>query len=727
MTETRTEAAPNNISHLLQQGQQLFAAGKLLEAAKCFQAILKEDSSHLESLLTLSLIARQSSQFTLSLQLAHQVVQKYPSDSRALLNLAHAFRSAGDLKQAAVVCEENLRQHPDDVLTHCVLGELLYSLGEVENARAQYRQAIQKEPNFAHAYSCFGNLECQEKNVREGAKLYHKAVEIAPEWAEAHFALGYALHELRDKEGAIHSLRRALELKPMFPAALLNLGNVFYDYKEYDQAAIIYRMLTRMDPMHANGYCNLANTLAQQGKAGEAIAYYQAALMLDPNSSYTTHKLANLLSHERDWVAAEACYRKVLEQNPQNPEAHNDYGNIFFHQRKLKEAVACYRKALELNPDLAIAHSNIGNALQDLGDYPGAIVHYKRSVELDPTSAGAHYNLALSQLCEGDYPEGFRGYEWRWDFTTLMTPRRPFPQPLWLGQPLKGKRILLHAEQGLGDTIQFVRYIPMVAARGAEIILEVAPALKALFQDYPGVKQVVARGEQLPFFDYQCPLMSLALAFKTTVETIPAKTPYISIPATEAEQASHECPGEGLRIGISWAGNPKNKRDDLRSIPLKEFVPLTSVPGLSFFALQKGPAMAQVPELSPILPLDTHCSTFGSFRETAALIETLDLVITVDTAVAHLAGAMNKPVWLLLPFVGDWRWMRNRDDNPWYPTARLFRQSEERTWSEVIANVTAALSDWARTARTKKAQQNTSVLGPLHLADTAQTLTVAAR
>lgn len=696
MTEAEKNLPDSTAIDLLQKGQRLHEAGQLLEASKCYQTLLQKDPRNTEALLSLSLVARQSEQHLLSLQVAQEVVRINPDDLRHLMNLAHAYRAIDSPLEAIHWCEKVLEQNPQFVAAHCVLGDILYSIGEKQSAREHYLQAVQKQPDFAHAYCCLGNMECQEGNDREAIPYYSQAVDIAPEWAEAYFALGYALHQVRDRNGAITALRRALELKPHFPAALLNLGNLFYDYGEMEQAAAIYRLLVRMDPRHANGYCNLGNTLAEMNKLVDAYGCYQTALLLEPDSPLALHKLGNLLIKGKEWEEAERCFQKTLEKNPTSAEAHNDFGNLFFHQRKLPEAAEYYRKAIALKPTLAVAQSNLGNALQDMGYFTEAIVYYEKSVELDPTSPGAHYNLSLAQLCEGDYRSGWKEYEWRWEFDSLRTPRRPFKQPLWQGQPLQGRRILLHAEQGLGDTLQFVRYIPLIAARGGHVILEVPPTLHRLLSDFPGVSEIVSRGSSLPFFDYQCPLMSLPLAFETTIETIPAEIPYLKVPSIEVAKAKAACPAKGLRVGLTWAGNPKNKRDDLRSLPLKTLQPLSKVPGISFFAIQQGPAVKELAELAADFPIDSTCCAYSDFLETAALVETLDLVISVDTAVVHLMGAMGKPIWVLLPYIPDWRWMRNRSDNAWYPTARLFRQSKSGDWEGVVEEVAEALSTYAR-------------------------------
>jgi hypothetical protein len=314
---------------------------------------------------------------------------------------------------------------------------------------------------------------------------------------------------------------------------------------------------------------------------------------------------------------------------------------------------------------------------------------YRRGLALDPASPGGRYNLALALLREGSFREGWLLHESRWDFRELKLRRRYFPQPQWKGESLTGKTILLHAEQGLGDTLQFVRYLPLVAALGGRVVLEVQPRLFRLLQSMEGAERVLARGESLPGFDCHCPLMSLPLLFDTTPETIPAATPYLQPDASAVAAAwqLHPRHGEQLRVGLCWAGNPQYKSDEQRSTSLEHLLPLAHASGATFFSLQFGPAAAQIESVRPRFPLIDACSHHKDFAETAAFAATLDLVLSVDTSVAHLAGAMGLPVWVLLPHLADWRWMEGRDDSPWYPTARLFRQSSPGGWQSLAERV----------------------------------------
>jgi tetratricopeptide repeat protein/glycosyl transferase family 9 (putative heptosyltransferase) len=366
--------------------------------------------------------------------------------------------------------------------------------------------------------------------------------------------------------------------------------------------------------------------------------------------------------------------------------------------------VASYDRALALRPDYAEALANRGVTLHDAGRYGAALADYEGATALRPDFADAHYNEALCRLLLGDFARGWQKHEWRWRTALLGKAQRSFPQRLWLGSDqIKAKVVLLHAEQGLGDTIQFCRYAPLVSELGAHVILEVQQPLRDLLHTLPGDIKVISRGDPLPEFHYQCPLLSLPLAFDTRLETIPSTTPYLF-----AEQSKARSWGERLgerqkpRVGLVWAGNPRkalpgaNHIDIQRSVALDQFAPVLRVAGCEFYSLQKGDdAVEQLRASALRHAIIDWTDDLQDFSDTAALIANLDLVISVDTSVAHLAGALGKPFWLLNRDNTCWRWLVDREDSPWYPTARLFRQDETRAWAGVIARVAAALEDCA--------------------------------
>jgi hypothetical protein len=355
--------------------------------------------------------------------------------------------------------------------------------------------------------------------------------------------------------------------------------------------------------------------------------------------------------------------------------------------RRIDESIVAFRRAVQIKPDYAEAHNNLSGALYQRGQIDEATAAAARAITLEPDYAEAHWTLALILLTQGNFAQGWREYEWRWRRDSFTTPRRNFPQPRWDGGDLHGERILLHAEQGIGDTLQFVRYAPMVAQRGGRVILECQRALKRLFSQLPGVEEIVEAGEPLPSFDLHCPLMSLPLVFQTELASVPASIPYLKSDAKlwAAWKSRLESESTGRRIGLAWAGSPTQRRDRNRSMKLAQLGPLARIPNAIFYSLQKGEAGKEPPPQG--LTIRDFTGELNDFADTAALLECLDLILTVDTAVAHLAGAMGKPVWTMLAFSPDWRWLLNRDDSPWYPTMRLFRQPRIGDWATPVSQI----------------------------------------
>jgi hypothetical protein len=343
---------------------------------------------------------------------------------------------------------------------------------------------------------------------------------------------------------------------------------------------------------------------------------------------------------------------------------------------------------------LAEAHNNLGTVLKEQGNLEEAIACFERALQIEPDCAAAHWNRALIDLLTGDFARGWREYAWRWQTTQQV--RRPFPQPEWDGQPLAEKTLLLHAEQGLGDTIQCIRYAPWVKQRAARVIVECQRPLFRLLSGFPGIDQLVAQGDALPQFDVQLPLLSLPGIHGTNGENVPARNPYLFAAAELVQRWRQRLSAlEGVKIGISWQGNPKYASDRYRSIPLIQFAALAEIPGVCWISLQKGLGAEQLGAAGDCFRVRDFAAELdeasGPFMDTAAIMRNLDLVITSDTVNAHLAGALGVPVWVALPFVPDWRWLLNRSDTPWYPTMRLFRQGKAGDWPGVFADLQAAL------------------------------------
>jgi hypothetical protein len=365
-------------------------------------------------------------------------------------------------------------------------------------------------------------------------------------------------------------------------------------------------------------------------------------------------------------------------------------GDALHAQGKVDEAIGWYKRTLELNPQHHKACNCLCNACFDKGQLAESTAWCERALALAPDYGDARMNQCLLQLLQGDYINGWRNYEVRWKVYTARTS----PQPLWLGAPLRGARILLHAEQGLGDSLQFLRYVPLVQAAGGQVMLDLPAKLHRLVARLPGILALVNTGDPLPYFDCHCPLMSLPLALGTTLETVPARVPYLSSPPEALQAAAAlQWPASGLRVGLAWTGNPDHPKNRFRSVPLELLEPLVDLKDVRFFSLQMGPGAEELAARK--LPVTDLAPVTGDMADTAAQMAHMDLILTIDTSMAHLAGALARPVWILLGHSPDWRWLVNREDSPWYPTARLFRQPSNGDWTSVIERVRTCLLDLA--------------------------------
>ena len=481
--------------------------------------------------------------------------------------------------------------------------------------------------------------------------------------------------------------REILRVRPDNAAAHNNLGKVLQDQGRTDQAIACFKRVLKVKPDLAGAHNNLGNALCEKGKPKEAAVCYRRAIKIDANYAHAHHNLGNVLKGQGKSDAAVACYKRALAIDPDLAEAHHSMGNVCQDEGRWADAVKYYGQALSLKPDAPETHSSLGNALHRLGRLDEAMVHLERALSIKPDYPTGHFNKALADLLTGNYAEGWPGYEWRWRMKRYGKGKRNFRQPLWDGSPLEGRTIFLHDEQGFGDAIHFVRYASLVERRGGRVVVECRRQLVRFFSTMGAIGEVIARGDPLPAFDVYAPLMSLPHIFRTTAATIPGDVPYLAAPP-EAGPGLPDCPeGTRLRVGIAWAGSRTNTNDRNRSCRLRQFEPLLSIPGVAFFSLQKDEAAAELAGTS----VRDLSGGLGDFADTAAIVGQLDLVVSVDTAVVHVAGALAKPVWVLVPFSPDWRWMRDRDDSPWYPTLRLFRQPALGDWASVFATVAGEL------------------------------------
>jgi tetratricopeptide (TPR) repeat protein len=616
-----------------------------------------------------------------------QAVAPRHVDNLYLLGVLLGQRGRADL--AIDMMGEVLTLKPDFVQAHNDLGVLLLAQSKPTEAMACFERALALKLDSAEANFNQGVALAQLDRLDDAATRYERALTLKPEYHEAHYNLGN-VHKRQGRLGdASLRYRRALALRPDYMAAHNAQGAVLLLQDEPRQALACFEQALALEPDNVEALNNRGSALRRMKLPAEALASFERALALKPDFAQAHYNRGNALQDLERPAEALASFEQALAIRPRYPEALNNRGNALRELNRPAEALASFDQALALKPDLTEAHYDRGLALVDLGRPAEALASYGNALALDPDHVETHWNRSWLRLRLADFDAGWEEYEWRWRTRDAAHFRRDFAQPLWLGEaPLAGKTILLHDEQGFGDAIQFVRYVPLVAARAGKVILEVQPPLKALLSKAAGAARVLGRGEELPAFDCHCPLVSLPLAFKTRLDTIPTTVPYLSASDDRVTKWRQRLPSSGKpRIGIAWAGSPAFKGDRTRSIGLPRFAPLLAAAGVEFYSIQRE-LRAGDREILSSHPHVVHLGdTIADFDDTAAIISLLDLVISSDTSVVHLAGAMGKPLWILLQYVADWRWLLDRRDSPWYPTARLFRQPEMGDWESVVARV----------------------------------------
>ncbi|MFN3659069.1 MAG: tetratricopeptide repeat protein [Pseudolabrys sp.] len=537
----------------------------------------------------------------------------------------------------------------------------LHRQGQLREAEKLYARVLKAQPGNFDALHLSGLAKAQSGQMGEAYRLMSAALKINPRAADAWTNLANVLHALKREPEALDAAQKALALRPDDATALTQRANALLALDRPQEALAGFDALLARNPRHIEARLNRGVALATLGRPVDALAEFDAVLRLAP-------------------LHVDAAYNR---------------GNVLHTLGRVSEAIAAFDRALARAPEHAKAWNNRGRSFQALDRHADAIASFEKAIAVDKDYADAHFNLSLSLLSAGDLPRGFAEYEWRWRRTGMDGPRKP-GRPLWLGEyPLGTRSILLHAEQGLGDTIQFVRYAPMLARAGARVILEVQSELKPLLATLDGVASCHARGEPLPVFDVHCPLASLPLALKTDAATIPADIPYLRADEDRLAKWRPRLDAlSGKRVALAWAGHARHANDRNRSMALEALIPLTARPDVSFVSIQRELRDGDAEHLARAGVLHVG-DTLADMADTAAVVALADLVIAVDTSVVHLAGALGRPVWVMLPYAPDWRWMLSREHTPWYPQARLFRQDAHGDWASVIAAVGAGLADFS--------------------------------
>lgn len=540
----------------------------------------------------------------------------------------------------------------------------------------------------------------QQGRLADAAALYREIRDVAPDNADARHLLGVIEHQQGRHDAALADIDEAIGFDGEVALYHANRSRVLSALGRHDEALGSAERALALEPENAETMSDLAGALLRMDRPVDALATARQALSLAPGLDAARHNLGlahydigHLAQEAGDMAAAKEHYRASLLADPNRVEALVNLGNLYRLGYRMADAAACYEAALAKGCDLPELHGNLGVVRQEMGDATGAVACYDRALAIDPDNPEIRRNRAQALLKRGDFREGWRDFEWRWKTEHFAHFRREWTKPRWSGQRLAGETVLVHAEQGFGDSLQFARYLPMLADTGARVLVECPAPLAALLETVEGVDGVSFHGTPPPEHDYQIPMMSLPGVFETDFDNMPAMVPYLTVPESRRRHWRQRLGAETdtYRVGLVWKGSANHQRNRWRSPGLDEFQPLLALPDPNWFSLQKDDEAADLAAFDGGGRLVPLAGDFSDFADTAAAIECLDLVITPDTAVAHLAGALGRPVWVVLPHASEWRWFENRADSPWYPTMRLFHQPDHGDWRGAIAAMAAAL------------------------------------
>jgi tetratricopeptide (TPR) repeat protein len=630
--------------------------------------------------------------------------------ANGLMQEAAGYFNAGQGEAAEAVCFRILAACPDFVPALHLAAVIAFASGRMPEGVALLDRLFKRDPGYVPALVTMGDA-LAVKGEREGAAaVFQHAAGLRPYDATVQLKLADALAALDRFAEAERSYLQALALDPAMLQARFNLGVLLMKQRRLPEAEAIYRCVVQLDPTHRGAWLNLGNVLVDLDKHDDAVhAYQQVSHCLPGIDASVPMALANLAGClcdlDRSEEAILAC-RRAIDIEPTYAPAYINLGAALDAQGRFDEAVAAYRRAIEIDPIAAKAYANLAVALRAIGALDEALAASRRAVELELSSPEIRFNHAHTLLMNGHWKAGFEELRWGKQCRLWADGYPSFEQPEWRGERFDGRTLLLFAEAGLGDTLQFVRYLPMVAERGGSILLQVQPALVPLLRDIRGVT-VIPRGEPLPPFDLQLPLMWLPHVFGTTLASVPADVPYLRADAVKREEWRNLFGSvSALKVGVVWAGNPKHKGDRQRSIAAAAVLPRLAISGVQLYSLQKEPRAADRPVLQALGDnVIDLAPRLHDFAETAAAVAALDLIISVDTSVAHLAGALGRPTWILLPYALDWRWLRDREDTPWYPTMRLFRQERPQLWTGALARASEELARLATSTRRRYAHE----------------------
>lgn len=623
------------------------------------------------------------------------LIAAYSNSPRLFNNLAMIEFQQGRFEPGLEYVEKSLGIDPNQFTAYGNRGAALFALNRFDEAYSDYNKAIALNSNYAEGYYNRGILHEKYGRYEDALTDYDKAIALKSNYTNAYNNRGNVYKTLKQYEEALCSYEYAIELNPRHAEAHYNRGVILNELKRFQDAFNSYHQAITLKDNYVDAYNNCGNVAIVLKRFEEALACFQKAIEINPNYAYAYNGLGNVLMELKRFDEALQSYEKAISLNSHSPDAHNGKSNALQELKRFDDAVSGYEKAIALNPDSADTYANHGLAMQGMRKFKEALLSYDKAIELNPEMADPYWNKALLKILVGEYEEGWQLYEYRRYKQDLKGSYPIYEQPLWLGQEsVDGKILYIYPEQGLGDFIQFCRYVPLVENLGARVVLKVPNALYAMIKTMGLNAKIVRNDEKVDEFDFHCPIMSLPLAFKTTVETIPKRIPYFFADQFKKNywQRKFAHVTNSLKVGLVWSGSKDHKKDHERSLRLAQLTPILDLP-ITFYSLQKEVRVQDKITLSKLNQIQEYHEELNDFSDTAAMVDCLDLIISVDTSVAHLAGAMGKNVWILISYLPDYRWMLDREDTPWYPTARLFRQANIGDWDSTMLKIRKALEE----------------------------------
>lgn len=727
-TRARALERPDSaqVERLLQAARRAHREGALEKAEAAYEGLLALDAEHPDALHMLGAVRFQQGRLH-EAEVLMRSATELGRDALAMANHAAVLAALGRQDEALARLHEALAIDPRHQRAWLQRAGLEAARGQAEQALASYDRLLAIAPRFANGYVKRSEvlrslrwpteaLACCEQAIAVGGRTfdacreqglvlrelgrfnealdsYGQALKEMPGNAEVLFHRGVALLDLGRPEAALADFNEAIAAHPAFVDALYNSSVALERLERHEEAMARCDRVLAIDPKHAMALANRGNASRHAGRNSEAVEHYARSLEIAPDTPGVLCNYASALIRTNRHADAIAACERALAVLPSYTPAWFTRGRALLETHRYEAALEDFTRVIETEPRDKLAHFHRGNALRAMRLHDLAKAAYEQAIELDPDYVLAHCMRAFLCLSIGDFEAGWAEYEWRWRDEQMDPSRREFAQPRWTGDaPLEGKTILLYAEQGLGDTLQFCRYVPLVKARGARVVLEVSDSLVPLLHTLEGVDALVARGAPLPPFDLHCPLLSLPMEFRTRLETIPAGVPYLGADTSRVAHWRQKL-GESdrPRIGLAWSGNPQHLNDRNRSMSLSDLLPLLD-DAYEWVSLQKVVREEDEPVLAAS-PIRHFGNELADFADTAALTASMDCVVSVDTSVAHLAGAIGRPLLVMLPHTPDFRWLLDRIDSPWYPSARLCRQAAGGQWTDVVDQVRIALRE----------------------------------